>query len=233
MGSDDLFHKRKARKAEDTVRKKSKRQPYDRVLIVCEGEKTEPIYFEEIRICFELDSANIEIDGSCGSSPISVVEYANELYRRELSSGDSYNRVFCVFDRDSHSTFYDAINRVDSINEDLEAKELAGQTKFEAIVSIPSFEYWLLIHYIPTTKPYAGTPTKSIGDLVIDDLRAYLPDYKKSQKGLFKKSLDEKTLDGAIMNSRRIYESEKDSNYKNSCTNVHELILYLKELKDD
>ena len=32
MGSEDLFHKRKARKAEDSVRKKSKRQSYDRVL---------------------------------------------------------------------------------------------------------------------------------------------------------------------------------------------------------
>ena len=94
MGSDDLFHKRKARKAEDSARKKSKRQSYDRVLVVCEGEKTEPIYFEEIRVMLELDSANIEIDGSSGSSPINVVNHAYDLYQQELSSGDSYNSVF-------------------------------------------------------------------------------------------------------------------------------------------
>ena len=62
MGSEDLFHKRKARKAEETARKKGKIKPYDRVLIVCEGEKTEPIYFEEIRVTLELDSANIKVE---------------------------------------------------------------------------------------------------------------------------------------------------------------------------
>jgi hypothetical protein len=40
MGTDDLFHKRKARKAESHRRKKAMRAPYERVLIVCEGMKT-------------------------------------------------------------------------------------------------------------------------------------------------------------------------------------------------
>ena len=73
MGSEDLFHKRKARKSTDNKRKKARRQPYDKVLIVCEGQKTEPVYFEEVRLIHKLDSANIEIDGTCGSSPMSVM----------------------------------------------------------------------------------------------------------------------------------------------------------------
>jgi len=39
MGTDNLFHKNKARKAESHRREKAKRAPYERVLIVCEGEK--------------------------------------------------------------------------------------------------------------------------------------------------------------------------------------------------
>lgn len=231
MGSEYLFHKRKARKAEDSVRKKSKRQSYDRVLIVCEGEKTEPIYFEEVRVVLEIDSANIEIDGSSGSSPISVVNHAFGLYQQDSSSGDRYNHVFCVFDRDSHPTFDEAIRRVDEINKQLKADGLDDQTTFKAIISIPSFEYWLLIHYSPTTKPYARTPTKSVGDLVIEDLKQYLPNYQKTQKGLFKKSLDEGTLEGALANSKRIYDSEQGAGGVNSCTNMHELISYLQQLK--
>ncbi len=232
MGSEDLFRKRKARKAQDSVRKKSKRQPYDRVLIVCEGQKTEPIYFEEIKVTLELDSANIEIDGKCGSSPINVVNHAYRLYQQELSSGDSYNKVYCVFDKDSHSTFFDAIEKIKNINKELSEKGLDEQTKFEAIISIPSFEYWLLLHYEQTTKPYAKTPTKSVGDLVIDDLKIYLPDYKKTQKGFFNKSLADGTLEGALAHSERIYKVEKSSENNNSHTNIHELIKYLQKLKE-
>lgn len=43
MGSDNLFHKRKERKAASLRRAKAKRSPYDVVLIVCEGAKTEPL----------------------------------------------------------------------------------------------------------------------------------------------------------------------------------------------
>lgn len=233
MGSEDLFHKRKARKKDELLRKKSSRKPYDRILIVCEGQKTEPFYFEEIRVILELDSANIEIDGSCGSSPISVVTHASKLYQRESSSGDSYNKVFCVFDRDSHSTFHQAVSRIEEINQGLHEEGIAEQVQFKAITSIPSFEYWFLLHYNPTTKPYSATQSKSTGAQVISELQKFLPDYKKSQRGLYQKSLDENTLQGALAHSERIYESAKITSNTNPSTNVHELILYLQSIKKD
>ena len=42
MGSEDLFYKRKAKISADLERRKAKRARYQKVLIVCEGEKTEP-----------------------------------------------------------------------------------------------------------------------------------------------------------------------------------------------
>ena len=47
MGRDNHPKERQARQLE---RKLNRRASYDRILIVCEGSKTEPNYFEEIRI---------------------------------------------------------------------------------------------------------------------------------------------------------------------------------------
>ncbi len=233
MGSDNIFHKRKARSQKENERKAASRKPYDRVLIVCEGEKTEPIYFEEARLEWEIDSANIEIDGSCGSSPISVVKHSETLFNSELCSGNGYDKVFCVFDRDTHETFDEAILKVENINKDLVKQKLcnSNSSTFTAIYSIPSFEYWLLLHYSPSTKPYNYTQRKSVGDQVIDDLKVYLPDYKKTQRGLFKILLDEGLLDGALAHSDRILQSATRSQNMNPCTNIHELIKYLRDIK--
>lgn len=39
MGTDNLFHKRKAKSAKGLQRRAAKRDAYAKVLIVCEGEK--------------------------------------------------------------------------------------------------------------------------------------------------------------------------------------------------
>jgi len=234
MGSDNLFHKRKARSKKENERKSASRKPYDRVLIVCEGEKTEPIYFEEARLEWEIDSANIEIDGSGGSSPISVVKHAETLFQSELCTGNGYDKVFCVFDRDTHETFDEAITKVETINKGLIKQKLCNSNTpiFKSIYSIPSFEYWLLIHYTPSTKPYRSTQRKSVGDQVIDDLKIYLPDYRKTQRGLFKILLEQDMLDVALANSDRIFQSAIRNDNMNPCCNIHELIRYLRDIKN-
>ena len=45
MGTDNLFHKRKERKAELLRRRRAIKEPYDVILIVCEGEKPNQIIF--------------------------------------------------------------------------------------------------------------------------------------------------------------------------------------------
>jgi hypothetical protein len=90
---------REARLSAALRRRGPTREPYDRILIVCEGEKTEPDYFEDLRRHFRLSSANIEIaENDEGSNPINVVDCAIKRYR----SDRGYDRVYCVFDRDRH-----------------------------------------------------------------------------------------------------------------------------------
>lgn len=103
MGTDDLFHKRKAKKASDLTRRKARRAPYTKVLLVCEGEKTEPHYFNGLKDHYGLNSANVEICGDCGSDPLSIIDHAKQRYREEKDAGDAFDRVFCVFDKDAHA----------------------------------------------------------------------------------------------------------------------------------
>ncbi|XOF35037.1 MAG: RloB family protein [Candidatus Electrothrix sp. YB6] len=115
--SDKLFHKRKARSAADHKRRLAKRSPYDRVLIVCEGKKTEPDYFKALIDDLQLNTANIRIaENTAGSSPRNVVDLALHEYKKDKKagreSGEQYDRVYCVFDKDQHVTYLEAIDIV-------------------------------------------------------------------------------------------------------------------------
>ena len=110
MGSENLFHRRKQKATETASRRKANRKPYDKVLIVCEGSKTEPLYFQELIDHYEIHTANVKISGSCGSDPLSVAEHGIQLYEEELcSQSEPFDRVYCVFDRDAHPTYQHAL----------------------------------------------------------------------------------------------------------------------------
>ncbi len=220
MGSDDLHHKRKARRAKDLARRKSSRAPYDRVLIVCEGSKTEPNYLRELIDCLKLSSANVEVDGDSGSSPISVVQHAKRRYCEEQAKGDAFDRVFCVFDKDTHTTYVEAIRTL---------SELRPRDVFRSIPSVPCFEYWLLLHFTYSTKPYNPSGGKSACDCVIAELRNYMHDYSKGDKGIFKQVMGQ--TDQAVANSRRASKAAKRAGTDNPTTKMHELVKYLKQLK--
>ena len=222
MGSDDLFHKRKAKAADNLKRRQSKRKSYDKVLVVCEGKKTEPNYFNELVAYYKINSANVDIDGSCGSSPRSVFKRAVDLYDIELKKGDPYDRVYCVFDRDTHETFDETVNNILSKN----PKDI-----FYAAISVPCFEYWLLLHFIYTTKPYVQTGNSSPGEEVLRDLLKVMPDYEKGSKGVFSILIDQ--LEYAKNNSLRAKNHAMKSGTDNPSTTVHELINYLQNIKDD
>jgi len=220
MGSDDLFGKRKAKQVRELKRHQAKRAQYDRVLIVCEGEKTEPNYFQELLDHYRLNSANVEINGDCGSAPISVVQRAKDLFRTEQRNGIPFDRVYCVFDKDSHDSYEAALQAV---------KIAKPKTKFFAINSIPCFEYWLLLHFVYSTQPFCGTVgAKSAGDQVLEELKKYIPDYAKGDNGYFESLISQ--LPQAIVYSKRSLKAAEASGTDNPFTLVHELVEYLQEL---
>lgn len=220
MGNDDLFRKRKARQAKDLARKTATRAPYDRVLIVCEGSKTEPKYFRDLIDGFRLNTANVEIDKTKGSSPKTVVERAKNAFEKARKTGDPYDRVFCVFDKDQHGNAYtEALDRI---------RNMRPAHVYKAIPSVPCFEYWLLLHFVYTRQSYYGNPSKSPCERVIESLRRHFPDYHKAGDGVYARLYPH--LDTAIANADNALSDAKDSNSDDPSTEMHLLITYLRHL---
>jgi len=219
MGTDNLFHKRKERKAELLRRRRATKAPYDVILIVCEGAKTEPNYFTELKKTFRLSNANVRICGR-GSDPLSVVDFAIETFRRE----PEFDRVYCVFDRDRHTTYSAALDKI-------KRTRLSKRSKIFAIPSVPCFEFWLLLHFAYTTKPFDAPASDSICAKIIKELKKHLSAYQKGDQDIFNKMQDK--LDNAIMNARRVKQFHKTSGTDNPSTCVHSLVEYLRDLKKE
>lgn len=177
----------KERQRKHLERKLHSRASYDRILIVTEGSKTEPNYFGEIKAKYRLHTANVQLRHSeRGTSPIQIVQYAKELFE----NGDphrniqkrAFERVYAVFDRDDHDSYFDALSKAASIDGKLrnDNKQLIS---FKAIASVPSFELWLLLHFENVLAPLHR-------DEVMRRLKQHIPGYDKGKEGVFAITLD-------------------------------------------
>lgn len=103
------------------------RNPIERFLIVCEGEKTEPNYFLSFRVPREV----IDVRG-IGENTISLVKAAIKI----RDKNKDYDRVWCVFDRDSFP--------IERFNE---AIDFAKRQNIQVAYSNEAFEIWYLLHF--------------------------------------------------------------------------------------
>ena len=195
MGRDNQPKDRQRRNLE---RKMGRRATYDRLLIVCEGEKTEPNYFNEIRQFHRLPSANVlAIPSEYGTQPQKVVDYAYD----HCNKNNKWEKVFCVFDRDNHPNFSNAMDSV--MSKDRRLKNDQGEKiNFYAIPSAPCFELWLLIHFEEITVEI------SRHDL-IKRLKKRMSGYEKSDECVFAKTKD--SLERAYINASRLSQNRKGS----------------------
>lgn len=226
MGANNQSRERQARKAAHLRRRKAQRDPLDVVLIVCEGEKTEPLYLEDLRDHLGLNRANITITGKCGSNPDAIVREAI----RRFDQDPEFDRVYCVFDRDRHSSYQNACDRIRS-------KTLrkggcgASKAMFSAITSVPCFEYWLLLHYNYETSPFQESGRRSPCEAVIYKLeRGPLPNYEKGLQGVFERTSSH--IQKAIVNAKQALASAEQAGTENPTTRVHELVEDLFKLSE-
>ena len=221
MGTDDLFTRKKQSALKSSKRRLELRESYDKVLIVTEGEKTEPLYLSAVCDYFGLNQANIEIDPKSDSSPTSVVKYAKALINKNKT--DPYNHVYCVIDRDRHEDFQKALDQVSGFkNKD---------TELHVIVSTPCFEYWILLHFIYTTKAFGTSGNSPCQELIEDELKQYIPNYEKGNTSILT-SLVEGQLDTAIANAKRSFDEATRRGTENPKTEMHLLVEYLRNLKN-
>lgn len=196
-------------------RKIAARKPYDRVLIVCEGKKTEPMYLRELVDRCRLSNANVKVAG-IGSEPRKVVATAKKLEKIERQLGASYDVVYCVFDRDQHAHF------------NLASQE-ARDAKFTLARSWPCFEYWLVLHFVYHRRPYTPSGNRSAAQNCVRDLEMHLPSYTKGMAGVYK-DLEDK-LATAKSNAERALSDVAATGTPDPSTEVHLLVTYLQALK--
>lgn len=193
------------RKARDLSRKAPKREAYKTILIVCEGEKTEKLYFENLISTKNLSSVNVQVYSGCGSDPKSVVETAIE-------------------EKDKQSQYLEFDD----------AKKLAKGHNINLIVSYPSFEYWYLCHFKYSRAPIMKTGDKSAGDNCVALLNKewnakFSMNYNKAQRGVYRVLLP--YIETAIANSRRAFKEAQIDGELNPSTEVHDLVDNLRKIK--
>lgn len=223
MGRD---HSPRVRQAAQLARKKARRDSYDRILIVSEGSKTEPLYFGEIRQHFKLQTANVQVQPSAlGTQPLQVVEYAEQLFvNGDASKGiqpRAFEQVYAVFDRDDHSTYHAALAKSAALGNKLR-NDLGASVKFEAIASVPCFELWMLLHFEDVLAPLHRTEVQQ-------RLSQHLPGYAKGQPGHFPATRIH--LAQATQRAMQLAQSNTAFEGSQPFTDIHRLVRLLTDLK--
>ncbi len=145
MVNDKLFHKKKRGQLQ---RKSKKNRTYkNSILIVCEGEKTEPNYFNS----FPITNIKVKAIGT-GQNTESLVDEAIRKWIEFASEDEFYEKLWCVFDRDSfsNSSYNDAFQKVENEKRKLNRKykKKAGRLIDISIAySNEAFELWYLLHF--------------------------------------------------------------------------------------
>ncbi|HIF9226624.1 TPA: RloB family protein [Photobacterium damselae] len=225
MGKDNLFHKLKEKATKAKKREINQREPYPKFLIVCEDTVSGYHYLVDAVKYFRLSSANFSIVG-LGQDPLSIVKEAEKRFNEEMGSHrPDFDYVFCVFDRDNHDSYYNAISKVDQLNR----KFAKDKAIFSSITSNPCFEIWLIIHFKYTTKTYKDKPNKTAAKQVVSDLTSILGGYTKGAKDTFEKTIT--LLPQAIENAGKLSKF-CESNYSESpATKMDELMKFISTLK--
>ena len=216
----------KERQKKQLERKQNRRASYDRILIVSEGSKTEPLYFNEIRAAYRLHTANVEVRAcELGTAPIQVVQYAKELFengdRRKNIQPRAFEQVYAVFDRDEHRSYFDALQLAESLDRRLR-NDARQPVTFRAIASVPSFELWLLLHFENIQAPIHR-------DEVMQRLKKYIPGYEKGAGRAF--TTTRAQLEIATQRAESLAERFTAYSHPEPYTGIAELVKLLTTLR--
>lgn len=195
-------------------RRQAFKTPPKTELIVCEGSKTEKMYFDKLKRRLRFKAVIIDVISPGESEPIAVVEEAISKKNEMAEQGDPYEKVWCVVDVEipHHRTLdgaWEKVRKTDGI---------------ELILTNPIVEYWFLLHFKKHTAPFDNN------DNVMTELKAVHPFYKKSRIGF---DILYRHTATAIKNAKEVLEEKscgEDLRYSNPSTNIHKLVEHLQNI---
>ena len=118
----------------------ARKMPKPLILIVCEGENTEPQYLDGFVKACKNPRVRIRLHDGTGV-PMTLVRIAKDAKadaaKRAKREGDDflrYDSVWCVFDVDQHPDIPAAMT-------------MANDNGIDLAISSPCFELWLILHF--------------------------------------------------------------------------------------
>ncbi|GAP18978.1 RloB family protein [Levilinea saccharolytica] len=173
-----------------------------RFLIVCEGTRTEPQYFERFRV----PGLVVRVEG-VGMNTLRLVDEAINC----CDEGD-YDQVWCVFDKDDFpiENFENAIQR-------------ARERNMHVAYSNQAFELWYVLHF-----EYLNSAIDR--KAYMEKLTQYLGfKYKKNDPDIYQ--VLQCKMDTAIRNAERLMQEYRPSRpgRDDPSTTVYQLVIALRE----
>ena len=200
MGGDDLFKKRKT----DLTRRQNTRK-LRRILIVCEGEKTEPNYFRKFPANPEVYDSLV-IQGT-GYNTVSLIDEAIRMKKFALQKKEPYIETWCVFDKDDFpiASFENAIKR-------------AKKNQIKCAYSIEAFEIWYMLHFHYYDSALSREQYKEKLSELLEK------PYLKNDEEMF--SLLKNRQSSAIQNAQKLYHKQcsRPMKKQNPVTTVFRLV---------
>jgi hypothetical protein len=185
-------------------RRRPFREPRARFLIVCEGKKTENLYFSALRHRWR---CNLELKIEAGGTPKTLVEIAAKLKKQsereaKRDANQRFDEVWCVFDIDEHPKVPDA-------------KQQAGDHGIRLAISNPCFELWALLHFQDQRAHIERERLRQ-------QCRKHMPDYEK----LLPADVLEPLYQEALRRASQLVDWQIDQGrpqHANPSTDVHKL----------
>ena len=187
--------------------KKKRRQEYlekkeFRYYIFCEGQQTEPSYFEGFKRCIEdnpvyRDMVLIEIE-PCQAETMRVIGMAEKYIKKnEIERG----QVWCVYDKDSFPAkdFNSVVQRAECLNQQ------NPYVQYHAAWSNECIEFWFLLHFAYYTANNHRTEYISFLNDKFRELG--IGKYQKNMKNIFEILLEKGSPKLAIRYAKRIMKS--------------------------
>jgi len=207
----------KEEKKQDRMQKKDDRKrgikkELNRVIIACEGIKTEKNYFEAIFSELIQDrniaKTSLVIAPHSHTDPLGILKDLLSALKKD----NEFEHQWIVIDRDEHESFEEAISKAKALN-------------VNVAYSNPCFELWYLLHFEAYTMPIHRHDLPSRLDKYID--------YAKNSKTLYKETLNFQEI--AIERAKRLlltHSKDKALNplLDNPSTSVYQLVEVLNSL---
>ncbi len=186
----------------------------ERILIVCEGERTEPNYFQSIGETLPREVVHVEIEGT-GLNTITLIRKAIELRDARADGDYPYDQAWAVFDKDDFPAddFDNAVNMSQAHN-------------IKAAYSNQAFELWYVLHFEDRDTGMHRSEYK-------DCLTGHLGErYEKNDQNMYAKVATKGSEQNAISRARRLRShASSPPSSANPSTTVFELVETLNRFK--